>query len=103
MTLLAEDVWITMPPMPIEYQGRALAARFFGTVSFRPGRRIRLVETRANGQPALAAYVADPQTGLYHANGITVLTLSGNLISAMTGFDKSVLPAFGLPRTLPPR
>ena len=101
VSLLTEDVWVTMPPMPLEYQGRELAARFFGTVSFRPGRRTRFVATRANGQPALAAYVRDPATGLYRANGIAVLTLSGSLISAITGFDNSVLPSFGLPRTLP--
>jgi RNA polymerase sigma-70 factor (ECF subfamily) len=29
-----------------------------------------------------------------------VLTLSGNQISAMTRFENSVLPVFGLPRTL---
>jgi len=101
VSLLTEDVWVTMPPMPLEYQGRELAARFFGTVAFRPGRRTRYVATRANGQPALAAYVLDPTTGLYRANGIAVLTLSGSLISAITGFDNSVLPSFGLPRTLP--
>jgi hypothetical protein len=28
-----------------------------------------------------------------------VLTLAGNRISAMTRFDKSVLPSFGLPRS----
>ncbi|HXW34055.1 MAG TPA: RNA polymerase subunit sigma-70 [Acidimicrobiales bacterium] len=98
--LLAEDVRVTMPPMPLEYRGREPAARFFSIVSFRPGRRIRIVEARANGQPAVAAYVRDPQTGLFHANGVVVLTLSGRFISALTGFDKSVLPAFGLPRVL---
>jgi RNA polymerase sigma-70 factor (TIGR02960 family) len=101
VSLLTEDVWVTMPPMPLEYQGRELAARFFGTVMFRPGRRTRFVATRANGQPALAAYLLDPTTGLYRANGIAVLTLSGSLVSAITGFDNSVLPSFGLPRTLP--
>jgi RNA polymerase sigma-70 factor (TIGR02960 family) len=99
--LLTDDVCVTMPPMPLEYQGREPARRFFSIVSFRPGRTFRIVPTRANGQPALAAYIRDPQTGLYHANGIVVLTLSGRLISAMTGFDKSVLPSFGLPRVLP--
>jgi len=99
--LLTEDVWVTMPPMPLEYQGREPARRFFSIVSFRPGRTFRIVPTRANGQPALAAYIRDPQTGQFHANGIVVLTLSGRLISAMTGFDNSVLPSFGLPRVLP--
>jgi hypothetical protein len=30
-----------------------------------------------------------------------VLTLAGDHISALTRFDNSVLPSFGLPRTLP--
>jgi RNA polymerase sigma-70 factor (TIGR02960 family) len=101
VSLLAEDVWVTMPPMPLQYLGREAAARFFSTVAFRPGRRNRFVATRANRQPALASYIRDPQTGLYRANGLAVLTLSGSLISAITGFDNSVLPSFGLPRTLP--
>jgi RNA polymerase sigma-70 factor (ECF subfamily) len=100
VSLLTEDVWVTMPPMALEYQGRELARRFFQVRSFRPGRRIRIIRTRANGQPTAVSYVRDPQTGLYHANGIAVLTLSGSHISAMTGFDLSILPQFGLPRTL---
>jgi RNA polymerase sigma-70 factor (ECF subfamily) len=33
--------------------------------------------------------------------GLLVLTLAGDQISAITRFDNSVLPRFGLPRTLP--
>ena len=55
--------------------------------------------TRANGQPALGAYVRTP-TGR-HATGLFVLTLSGDRISALTRFESSVLPWFGLPRSLP--
>jgi RNA polymerase sigma-70 factor (ECF subfamily) len=36
-----------------------------------------------------------------HANGLIVLTLAGDKISAITRFDNIVLPQFGLPRTLP--
>jgi RNA polymerase sigma-70 factor (ECF subfamily) len=35
--------------------------------------------------------------------GLFVLTLSGDRISAMTRFETSVLPRFGLPRSLPSR
>jgi RNA polymerase sigma-70 factor (TIGR02960 family) len=101
VALLTEDVWVTMPPVPLEYQGRELAARFFAAVSFRQGRTYRLVPTRANGQPAFGAYVRDPRTGIAHANGLLVVTLTGRQICAMTRFDNSVLPRFGLPRTLP--
>jgi hypothetical protein len=101
VALLTEDVWVRMPPVPLEYQGRELAARFFAAVAFRQGRTYRLVATRANGQPAFGAYVRDPRTRVLHAIGLLVCTLSGGRICAMTLFDRSVLARFGLPRTLP--
>ena len=100
VALLTEDVSVTMPPVPGECEGREDAGRYFRMTLVRPGRSTRIVPSRANGQPALASYVRDPQTGLYHASGIAVLTLSGPLISAMTVFGKDVLPSFGLPRVL---
>jgi RNA polymerase sigma-70 factor (TIGR02960 family) len=101
VALLTADVWVAMPPVPLEYQGRELAARFHAAVTFRQGRTYRLVATRANGQPAFGMYVRDPHATLLHANGLLVLTLAGRRISAMTRFDNSVLGRFGLPRTLP--
>ena len=101
VALLADDVQLRMPPVPLEYHGRELTARFLTVVAFRQGRSYRLVATRANGQPAFGAYVRDPLTGVAHAAGLLVLTLAGDRISAMTRFDNSVLPRFGLPRTLP--
>jgi RNA polymerase sigma-70 factor (ECF subfamily) len=100
VALLSHDVSVTMPPVPGECKGPEEASRYFRTTSFRPGRSTRVVPTRANYQPVLATYVRDPQTGLYHATGIAVLTLSGNLISAVTIFGKDVLASFGLPRVL---
>ena len=100
VALLTEDAWLTMPPVPLEYQGRELAARFF-TLVFRPGRRYRLVATRANGQPAFGVYLRDPHAAVLHANGLIVLTLPGDRISMITRFDNSVIPRFGLPRSLP--
>jgi len=99
--LLTEDVRLSMPPVALEYQGRELAAQFLAAVSFRQGRRYRLVATRANRQPAFGAYVRDPRAGMSRANGLLVFTLAGNRISGITRFDNSVLPRFGLPRTLP--
>jgi RNA polymerase sigma-70 factor (TIGR02960 family) len=100
VALLTEDAWLTMPPVALEYQGRELATRFF-TMVFRQGRRFRLVATRANGQPAFGVYVRDRHTPVLHASGLIVLTLAGDRISMITRFDTSVLPRFGLPRSLP--
>jgi RNA polymerase sigma-70 factor (ECF subfamily) len=101
VALLTDDAWLTMPPLPLQYQGRELAARFLTATAFRPGWTSRLIATRANGQPAFGFYARDPQAGVSHAIGLLVLTLSGSRIRAMTRFDNSVLPRFGLPRTLP--
>ena len=101
VALLTDDTVLAMPPVPLEYQGREVSARFHASVTFRQGRTYRLVATRANGQPAFGMYVRDPRAKIAHATGLLVVTLAAGRICAMTRFDKSVLPGFGLPRTLP--
>jgi RNA polymerase sigma-70 factor (TIGR02960 family) len=101
VALLTDDVFISMPPMPFEYEGRDAVARFFASI-FGSGRRFDLVPTRANGQPAFGAYLRAP-TGIRHGTGLFVLALTGDQICAMTHFDNSVLPWFELPRSLPSR
>jgi RNA polymerase sigma-70 factor (TIGR02960 family) len=102
VALLTEDTFISMPPMPFEYQGRDAVARFYASI-INSGRRFDLVPTRANGQPAFGAYLRSLNSGIRHGTGLLVLTLSGDQIWAVTRFDSSVLPWFGLPRSLPSR
>ena len=101
--LLREDAWIRMPPEPHEYNGRPAIGEFLRTRPlWREGGRLRLVPTRANGQPAFAYYMADPQADICRIGGIFVLTLEGEEIAAITRFGEGGwLPWFGLPRTLP--
>ncbi len=99
VALLTDDVFVSMPPLPLEYEGRDVAGRFCAAL-FGAGRRFDLVPTRANGQPAFGAYLRGP-AGTRHGTGLYVLTLAGDRIRAMTRFENSVLPAFGLPRSLP--
>jgi RNA polymerase sigma-70 factor (TIGR02960 family) len=101
VALLTVDVFMSMPPIPFEYEGRDVVARFSASL-FAAGRRFDLVPTRANGQPAFGAYLRAP-TGIRHGTGLYVLTLAGDRICALTRFDNSVLPWFGLPRSLPSR
>jgi RNA polymerase sigma-70 factor (ECF subfamily) len=101
VALLTVDVFMSMPPMPLEYEGRDVVARFCASL-FGSGRKLDLVRTRANGQPAFGIYVSTP-TGIRHGTGLIVLTLAGDRICAMTRFENSVLPWFGLPRSLPSR
>lgn len=99
VALLTADVAVSMPPIPLEYQGRDVVARFFASV-FRGRGMYHLVPTRANGQLAFGAYLCTP-SGARHGAGLLVLTVAGEGISALTRFDNDVLPSFGLPRSLP--
>lgn len=99
--LLADDVIVSMPPLPLEYHGRELAARFMASVTFRHGRTYDLIPVRSNGQPAFGAYLRDPAGGARQAAGLRVLTLSGAHITRLTRFDNGLLPRFGLPPSLP--
>ena len=99
--LLSDDAWLTMPPEPFEYQGRDAIATFLRDRAGLNTREFRLIPTRANAQPAFGCYVRDAQAPVARAHGIIVLTLDGDEISMITRFlDNSVLPHFGLPRTL---
>jgi RNA polymerase sigma-70 factor (ECF subfamily) len=102
VTLLTADVAVSMPPVPLEWQGRDVVARFYASV-FGRGPTYDLVPTRANGQLAFGAYLRAPAGGIRHGAGLLVLTIAGDRISALTRFDNDVLPSFGLPRSLPGR
>jgi RNA polymerase sigma-70 factor, ECF subfamily len=101
VSMLTEDAWLTMPPQPYEYQGPAAIGEFLHQRARLRGVPLRLVATRANGQPAFGCYLPDPQAAIAHAYGLLVLTLEGDGISAITWFfDSGLFPNFGLPRTL---
>jgi RNA polymerase sigma-70 factor (TIGR02960 family) len=101
VALLTADVCVSMPPMPFEYQGRDAVARFCASIIRR--RTHDFVPTRANGQPAFGQYLRARTGGIRHGTGLLVLTLAGDRICAMTRFDNTVLPWFGLPRSLTER
>jgi RNA polymerase sigma-70 factor (TIGR02960 family) len=101
VSLLAEDVRISMPPLPAVWAGRPRAAEFVTEVAFRLVPEARFVQTRANRQPALAAYSRDAPNGLWRASGLLVITLRGDEVAGLTRFESHTLRAFGLPRVLP--
>jgi RNA polymerase sigma-70 factor (TIGR02960 family) len=99
VALLTDDVFMSMPPIPFEYEGVDAVARFCAGI-LGAGRTFDLVPTRANGQPAFGAYLRST-TGVRHSTGLYVITVAGGRIRALSRFDNSVLPWFGLPRSLP--
>jgi len=104
VALLTDEAWLRMPPQPFEYQGAAAIGRFLQDRAVRRGAPLRLVPTRANGQPAFGCYFPAPHTDIARPYGLLVLTLAASAIAEITWFaDSSVFPHFGLPRTLPGR
>jgi len=101
VALLTDDVFMSMPPIPFEYEGRGPVASFCASL-FAAGRTVELAPTRANGQPAFGAYVSAP-SGVRQATGLITITLAGDRICATSRFETSVLRWFGLPLSLPGR
>jgi RNA polymerase sigma-70 factor, ECF subfamily len=98
--LLRDDAELEMPPMATWLTGRDAVGRFFaGRISV-PRDTWRVVATRANGQPAVAAYRRD-HDGVHRAHSVQVLTLAGACIARVVAFrDPALLAAFGLPAAL---
>jgi len=91
-----------MPPLPHAYRGRDAIGGFLRGAEERRGAPLRVVATRANGQPAFGCYVSAPDSGVARAFSLLVLTLEGDRIAAITWLAESgVFRQFGLPRMLP--
>ena len=100
-SLLTDDALLTMPPLPVEYQGHEPIAAFLRHRAELRGAPLRVVPTRANAQPAFGCYLPDARAAIARPYGIIVLTLAGDAVAGITWFrDTAVFPHFGLPRTL---
>jgi RNA polymerase sigma-70 factor (ECF subfamily) len=94
-----DAVW-EMPPYSSWYQGAADIGRLVEiNCPAGPG-ELRLVPTRANGQPAFAVYRLD-KSGSWNAFQLQVMTMTHDGISHVTAFfDLALFPTFGLPTTM---
>ena len=100
VALLTDDARLTMPPEPLEHRAPGPIARFL--LETHLGQELKLLPTRANGQPALVLYIPDPCAPIWRACGLIVLALRGDRIHELTRFGElSLLARFGYPRTLP--
>jgi hypothetical protein len=102
VSLLTEDALLTMPPLPLEYQGHEAITGFLGYREEARGTPLRVMPAWANTQPAFGCYTPDPETGIASPAGLIVLTLEGDTAAAMTWFaDTALFEHFGLPPTGP--
>jgi len=104
VSLLREDVVLSMPPLPAWYQGRTAVKQFLDIHLFggQAQGRFRLVATRANGSPAFAAYQRDEQ-GVYRMGGLQVIRLEHGQIAQIDDFlalDERLFARFNLPLSL---
>jgi RNA polymerase sigma-70 factor (TIGR02960 family) len=99
LALLTDDIRVTMPPAPYLFEGldaiRQLAKRARDTGTW------RLLPTMANGQPAAACYLLDPDSGEFRAYKLDVLRLADQKIAEITTFGYKLFPQFDLPAVLP--
>lgn len=95
VALLTDDCWLTMPPLPHAYQGRDAIGVFLRAGEERRGASLRVVSTRANGQPAFGCYLPGNPSPF----ALFVLTVEGDRLSAITWFS-GVFPQFGLPELI---
>jgi RNA polymerase sigma-70 factor (ECF subfamily) len=102
VALLSDDAWMTMPPVPFEYQGITAITEFLATAFETRRLQSRLIPTGANGQPAFGQYQKDLSAPVARAAGIIVLTLAGDRITRLDRFPAGgLIGHFGLPRTIP--
>jgi RNA polymerase sigma-70 factor (ECF subfamily) len=103
VALLSDDALLTMPPIDIRIHGAAAIGEFFATQPA-GGRlaRIRHTVTRANGQPTLASYADEEDTGTHDAYGVMVLAVQGDRLAGIMGFphDLELFSQLGLPARL---
>jgi RNA polymerase sigma-70 factor, ECF subfamily len=98
--LLAEDAVFSMPPWASWWRGGETIAGF-AKHAVEVCATARSVPIRANGQPAIAYYSEDEDTGRFTAQSIDVLTLEGTRIKEITAFVTPQLFArFELPEVL---
>jgi RNA polymerase sigma-70 factor (ECF subfamily) len=106
--MLAEDAAIAMPPMASWFRGPdvlvflrdwAFSGRLYNALG---RRRVRVIPTRASGQPAFGTYSWDPDSERFLPTVLQVITLRGDRIEEITGFvAPELFPRFGLPAELP--
>lgn len=97
--LLAADVRLEMPPVPVWFAGRDTVTRFLVKRAFAAPGDVVLIPTGANGQPAVAEYRRDPD-GVLAAHSIHVITAGSAGITAVTVFlEPALFAGFDMPLT----
>jgi RNA polymerase sigma-70 factor (TIGR02960 family) len=96
--LAREDIRVTMPPLPLCYDGLEAIAPLLHEGLTEPG-EWRLLPTRANRMPAAASYLRVAGDTEFRAFKLDVLRTRDGKIAEITTFGAGLFEAFGLPPT----
>jgi RNA polymerase sigma-70 factor (ECF subfamily) len=90
-----------MPPLPSWYTGRDEIASFLRLYPLAESHSWRMLQTSANGQPALAGYLFDEDAEAFVPNCLSVLTLREDRIEEITAFlTPDLFSHFDLPASI---
>ncbi|NUR59241.1 MAG: RNA polymerase subunit sigma-70 [Catenulispora sp.] len=100
--LLTDDAILEMPPFLGWFRGREAYVRFLARIYTRRGNVWQMRHLRANGQPAVAAYVRAPDGDGFMLNTVQVFDIVGNAVRRTTAYqDPEVFALFRLPERIP--
>jgi RNA polymerase sigma-70 factor (ECF subfamily) len=98
---LRKDATLEVTGSTTWFSGNDTCLRFVSRFLGSPG-DWRMLRTRLNGQPAVAAYVRG-EDGAHHAYGVAVLDITRTGIAGIVAFSEPALVTrFGFPLALPP-
>ena len=86
VSMLTDDIAFTMPPLQTWFRGLDALEVFLAGWPLSGAWRWRAIQTRANGQPALAFYSWDDEAGAFRPFALNVLTFRGAKISEVDAF-----------------
>jgi RNA polymerase sigma-70 factor, ECF subfamily len=99
-SVIREDAVFRMPPEPGETVGRDAMIRLWVEGGFGSSMRIRCLTTRANRQPAVAAYNLGKDGTKYEAMALDVIRIEEGMITEIVTFGANVFEAFSLPLSM---
>jgi RNA polymerase sigma-70 factor (ECF subfamily) len=95
--VIQDDFSLEAVPHPVWFQGVQVCLPFLERHAFATGGAVRLLPTRANGQPAAGSYRLDA-SGTLRAESLWVFTMTGDRFSRAVKFpDPGLVTAAGLP------
>ncbi len=94
MAIAAQDIRVTMPPLPYCFDGRDAIRPLMADAAAMG--EWRLIPVAANRMPAAASYLRRPGDTQFRAFKLDVMRIEAGMIAEITTFNAELFAAFGL-------